>query len=302
MELKIRSKVAGYYKIEAVKLDKDGNEVSRRVVADWFPNLITNQGLNRMGNNIDYLSRCSVGDGSTAPVFTDTGLSSFIASTATITSNTTGTLATSPYYTSANLTFRFAEGVATGNLAEVGVGWSASDGFLFSRALILDGGGSPTTITILSDETLDVSYEFRFYPKLIDDIGTVVFTGNIGGSYDFIFRAASVGTSNWSLTSTRRTMASVSGFIYPGDIGAITGIPSGSSEAAVPAASAYVEDSLEREYTISRSLIQGNLVGGIRSGAWLIGPGRYQLQFDPAIPKTSSDLLSFVIKQSWGRF
>jgi hypothetical protein len=67
MELKIRSKVAGYYKLEAVKLDKAGNEVSRRVVADWFPNLITNQGLNRMGANADYLSNCQVGSGSDAP-------------------------------------------------------------------------------------------------------------------------------------------------------------------------------------------------------------------------------------------
>jgi hypothetical protein len=305
MELKIESKVAGYYKLEAVKLDKAGNEVSRRVVADWFPNLITNQGLNRMGANADYLSNCQVGSGSNAPAFTNTGLQTFIASTATAASTINSTLSISPYYAERVTVFRFAEGVAAGNLAEVGVGWSASNGFLFSRALILDGMGAPTTITILSDETLDVSYSFRFYPKLIDDIGTTIFTGNIGGSYDWIFRAAQVGTTNWNTTSAgnRLNMGTVaSELLKTGDIDTITNQPGGISAAPTTAVLSYVNDSFERGFTISAGLTVANLVGGIRSFVATFGIGKFQLQFDPAIPKTSSDLLSFVIKHSWGRF
>jgi hypothetical protein len=302
MKLNIENKIAGYYKLEAVKLDKDGNEISRRVAADWFPNLITNQGLNRMGTASDYLANCQVGSGNNTPVFTDTGLQTFIASTASNISLTNSRLSISPYYAFRTSTFRFNEGVAAGNLSEVGVGWSSANGTLFSRALILDGGGSPTTVTILSDETLDVSYEFRFYPKLIDDIGTTVFTGNIGGSYDWILRAASAGSGSWSLAGSRASMTTVISFIiYTGDIGDITTIPTGTSSTITGTANAYVDSSLERSYTLDLSLTQGN-IGGIRSLSAVVGPAAFQLQFDPAIPKTSSDLLSFVIKQSWGRF
>jgi hypothetical protein len=163
--------------------------------------------------------------------------------------------------------------------------------------------GAPTTITILSDETLDVSYSFRFYPKLIDDIGTTIFTGNIGGSYDWIFRAAQVGTVNWVTAAARLNMGIVtSALLKTGDIGTITNEPGGIVATPTTAALSYVNDSFERGFTISAGLTVANLVGGIRSFVATFGIGKFQLQFDPAIPKTSSDLLSFVIKHSWGRF
>ena len=149
---------AGWFKIEATRPDG-----TRRVLADWFPNLILNGGLDRMGANPDYLSWCQVGSGSTAPVAAQTALVNRIAGTSTQQNNVSGAQASAPYYGWYRRTYRFAQGVAAGNLSEVGVGWATS-GSLFSRALILDGGGSPTTITVLSDEVLDVTYELRRYP------------------------------------------------------------------------------------------------------------------------------------------
>lgn len=306
MGLEIRSKVAGYYKLEAIKIGENGEEISRRIVADWFPNLITNQGLNLMGTSITYLNNCLVGSGSNTPTFTDTALQTFVAGTATLqTAEALSVLGSSPYYGSCTKTFQFAEGAAAGNITEVAVGTSITNANIFSRALILDGLGSPTTITILSDEILLVSYEFRFYPKLTDDVGTVVFTGNIGGTYDWIFRAKDVGTSLWQPVSVIRNMNDVSVaqvLAYNGDIGPITGHPAGSSSTLSKTVSAYVADSFESVYTVTASLTQGNLAGGIRSCTVILGLGDYQLQFDPAIPKTSLDSLSFVVKHSWGRF
>jgi hypothetical protein len=302
MELNIKSKVAGYYKLEAIKMDKTGKEVSRRIVADWFPNLITNQGLNRMGNNSDYLAYCQVGSGSSSPIFNNTSLESFIASTNTTTANTNSIFGSSPYYAQKHIIYRFAEGVAAGNLSEVGVGWNNINGFLFSRALILDDLGSSTTITILSDEVLDVSYLFRFYPKLIDDIGTVVFTGNIGGSYDWILRQGQVGTGSPTFEFSISMGHLLFPKVYNVDIGAITDFPSGGGSTIPASVQSYVEDSLERAFTVTLGLDDGNLAGGIRAFTALMGSNIFQLQFDPAILKTSSDLLSFVIKHSWGRF
>jgi len=75
--LELNTKVAGYFKIEAQKLGEE-----RRVIADWFPNLILNNGLNLIGNNdYNWLKYCQVGSGSGAPNITDTTLDNFVAST-----------------------------------------------------------------------------------------------------------------------------------------------------------------------------------------------------------------------------
>ena len=303
VKVNVNSKVAGFYKLEAVKLDKNSNETSRRLLADWFPNLVTNGGLNRMGTAGDYLNYCQVGSGSATPAFTDSALGAKIAHHSSAT-NTRGNLTISPYYCWERIVFRFNEGVAAGNLSEVGVGWT-NTGTLFSRALILDGLGDPTTVTILSDETLDVTYEFRFYPKLTDDTGTVVFTGNIGGTYDWIFRAADVDGNAWTTTTQRLAMNfSAIGGAWAGDgsIGAITGVPTGTAiSGATTVAQSYVSDSHEVKFDISAGLTALNHASGFKCMYFYMGIGVFQIEFTPAIPKTSNDILTFKVKHSWGR-
>lgn len=306
--MKFHSELAGLFKLEAVKLDADGNEISRRTVADWFPNLITNGGLERMGDNAGWLSYCQVGTSSTTPAVTDSALGAWLAGTSTQQAASSVQQSGSPYYGSRFKTFRFAEGVAAGNLTEVGVGW-ANSGSLFSHALILDGGGNSITVTILSNETLDVTYEFRYYPKETDSTGTgLVFTGNIGGTYDWIMRPAYVATAAaWSTYwSNGPSMGNTSNSAYPyyaynGDIGALTAGPSGTPGAFTPAAVAYVASSLERKFTLTFSLTQSNLSGGIRSIRQCMGFGVYQFQFAPAIPKTAVDTLVLTVSHSWSR-
>lgn len=283
---------------------------NKRGVIARFPNLITDAGLNRMGDNVDWLNWCQVGSGSAAPANGDTSLQSRIAGSNTVQAQTGGAQPSAPYYVFRRKTFRFAEGVAAGNLSEVGVGW-ATTGSLFSRALILDSLGDPTTLTILADEILDVAYEFRFYPKTTDDTGSVTLTGNLAGTYDWIFRAANVNNANaasgWEVQSSGTSAGSVNASpagsgALSGNIGAITASPAGTvSDILAPVAAAYVASSLERTFTASIGLDKGNVVGGIRSLQLKLGIGYYQIQFDPAIPKTSSDLLTLNFKHTWAR-
>ena len=151
----LETKIGGLYKIEAVNA-KTGK---KRLLADWFPNLITNIGLDRIATNADFMSYCHVGTNSTTPTINDTALRTFVGSTNTITTSTYTVNSTSPYYASFIRVYRFNAGIAIGNLSEVGIGWSATGtgSVLFSRALILDSYGNPTTITFLSDEYLDVT-------------------------------------------------------------------------------------------------------------------------------------------------
>ena len=170
------TKVQGFFKIEGVRI-VNGKEI-KRTISDWFPNLVTDAGLDYSASNFVPLEYCQIGSGSTAPTVADIGLDTWIAAQqGTYQAPTVNS--TSPYYISHIVEYHFAIGAAAGNLSEIGIGWQPSGATLFSRALILDASSTPTTITVLSDEYLYVTYEHRFYPSETDATGSVVFTGSI---------------------------------------------------------------------------------------------------------------------------
>jgi len=298
-----RGHVAGRFKIEAVRLDG-----TKRLLADWFPNLILDAGLNRWGTGA-IITACQVGTGSATPTESDTQLQSRVAGTSTIQASNLGAQGSAPYYGYQQRTFRFGAGAAAGNLAEVGVGWATSGAALWSRALILDGEGDPTTITVLGDEFLDVTYELRTYPPTVDGEFNITISGV---EYTCVMRAASVTNGNmWASeiaaavgSSPRHSTA------YNGAIGAITSSPSGTSSSTplTGVAAAYSNNSLQRDITIAFDLNTGNLAGGISAIGFSGGMGvanevlgRYQCSFSPAIPKDNTKTLSLEYRVEWAR-
>jgi len=303
--INLKSEAEGFYTLRLGTLDVDGNEVDCYEPVPTFPNLITNGGLERMGDNGDWLSRTYVGSGSAAPNFNDTTMNNFVAVTTSTQGSTNGAQSTAPYFTWVRITRRFSAGGAAGNLSEVGIGWSAA---LFSRALIVDADGNPTTITVGADQFLDVTYEFRFYPKTTDDTGSFTLTGNLGGTYDYIFRASSVTSSNdtvgWNVLSSGTSMGNQPNYrqVLDGDIGSITSSPSGASERDVSlTVNGYVSGSLSRKATMSLGLGAGNFATGIKCALFKFGIGTFQVEFTPAIMKTNQRLLNLEFSHSWGR-
>jgi len=305
------TEMAGWYKIEKLKVDAHGVpiEASRAVAADWFPNIITDQGLNRIGTANDWLNACQVGTGTAAPATTNTGLASFLAGTTTQQATTTGAQASAPFFSWTRRTFRFAAGVATGVISEVGVGWASTGATLYSRALILDGAQNPTTITVLSDEVLDVTYEHRVFAPASDVMGNITITGV--GSVATTTRASNV-TSNSAWTGG----ASLGGIgpsvafhtVHSGAIGAVTGQPSGSQSGATSAVlNAYSNNSYQRSGVITFGLNEGN-IGGIRSLLATFGDrlggfalGTIQTEFGTIIPKTAAQTLTLNVNHVWSR-
>ena len=295
--INLREECAGYYKIEAVKADG-----SRRILADWFPNLILDAGLNRMGSAGDYLDFCQVGSGSTAPANSQTSLVSRVAGTNSVVADTFANSGAAPYFARRTIIFRFGAGVATGVLSEVGVGW-ASTGNLYSRALILDALGSPTTITVLADESLDVTYELRMYAWTGETTGVITLNSVL---HDVIQKSALSG--EWAIAATAELNAgnllSSNPFTaYTGDVSAgLDGQPSGTNIGTVGAvAAAYVPSSLERVFNITAGLSQANNASGIGALLLPIGWGKWQIGFTPNIMKTASDILTLQVRHSWGR-
>lgn len=298
-----RPSLRGFFKLEAVKLDG-----TRRPLTGWFPNLITDAGLNRIGTG-SYINACHVGTNNTAPANANTSLAGYLAGTTTVVADTNGAQSAAPYYGWRRKTFRFGIGAAAGNLSEVGVATAAANGgstILFSRALILDEFGDPTTITVLSDEILDVTYECRLYPMLTDVTQTgVTITGS--GTHDITTRAAIVTSS----ASWARYIGNVASFdpeggttlsARNGTLGAITGGPSGTgggSSACYNAA--YGNNNLYRDGGANFTLSQGNMAGGISAVQFYTSLGSYQVGFSPAIDKTATKTLNLIFRISWAR-
>src|SRR5690606_8740082 len=89
-----------------------------------FRNLLTDLGLDQMGSGTENFRRCAVGTGTAAPDVTDTTLQNQTAATISIQSQSNGNEggATAGAYGYHRRVFRFGQGVAAGNLAEIGIG------------------------------------------------------------------------------------------------------------------------------------------------------------------------------------
>lgn len=308
---------AGFYTLDAHKLDSDGRIVSTRRLAGPFKNLITDAGLDRMGNNADWLRYCQVGTGNTAPSVADTALAAWVAGTDNNPSglNSRGAQASAPYYAWHRIVYRFGTGAAAGNLAEVGIGWNVSGSGLYSRALILDPGGSPTTITVESDEVLDVTYEWRVYPPTGD---VTVTDEDIGGVlHDLTIRAANVTSvmsqfsPGWGIYASSFSSFATNGVTAgiratnegnqggTGAIGDITSVPAGSQVAASSTTSAaYGATSMQRDGTMTfDTAVEADILSALFTFNWC----SYQIQFTPAIDKNVGLTLNLTFRHSWAR-
>lgn len=292
--------VAGRFKIEAV----NPSTGERRTLAPWFSNLITDLGLNRLGS-AGLGQHCMVGTGTATPTVGDATLGAQLAHTSTAASVTRGAQTAEPYYSWIRIVFRFAAGVAAGNLTEIGIGINTTQ--VFSRTLIKDGSGNPTTITVLPSEVLDVTYELRAYPPA-DSTHTTTISGV---TYTGTVRASGVTDGGegaaWEVRmfGTRASLNGASPVVtaYNGAIGAVTAGPSGVSTTTTGGVTevAYSENSLVRAGTATFPLAEGNVSGGIRSVKLSTTLGAYQVEFNPPIPKDNTNVLNIGFNLSWAR-
>ena len=298
--------VAGRYRL---RVGKRGQKP--RIDTGWFDNLVTDVGLDFMGSGFNWLDACKVGSGTATPTAGDTALASFVAGTTTQEVVNVTAQASPPWYGSTTITYRFAEGVAAGNLSEVGIGTDpeAITGTLFSRALITDSNGNPTTITVLSDELLDVTYQIQLVPPTTDTTFNVTDSGPNGTVHTVTLRASNVdtasGTSSWSVGSNGFEVeipaTSIAVKAWSGALGTIDAGPSGSQGNSTSIVTdAYVGSSLERTGTATFGLSAANF--NIAALQFVFsGAGTWQAGFDPVIPKTSTKTLAFDLKVSWTR-
>lgn len=269
----------------------------------WFNNLITNLGMNYLGSSSSYLSFCRVGSSNTTPAFTDIALGSQIAYTNSVTIN--DRIETTDRYGVTSRTYTFATGAAAGNIAEVGIGVDPIGNTLFSRALILDSMGNPTTITVLPDEDLVIIYEL-WIKQPAGDI-----TSSVSGR-DVTIRACLVDTNNSNRGWANQGNTGGSPFIaqpvnnthgvHSGAIGSITSSPAGTavySSSANISSEPYVSDSYSRVSLLR--WLPSQAVGTWQSASWSVGATCWQAQFSPAIVKSNIQSLTIKVRVTWSR-
>jgi len=301
---------------------------TRRVVADWFENIITDFGLDKYGISAQQTNWCQVGTDNTPEVATDTALGAFTAEVVNI-STSYGAQASPPYYGHETKQYRFSPGFGGGNvnLNEVGIAGASGPASLTSRSLTKDSGGSPVTVTVLSDEFLDVFYKRRNYPAHLveatgaptDDTGSILVAGI---SYPWTIRpivvtyggnTASSTNLGWA-TGNHLVMGHSKGFNYHTSneaialseaavLGAVTSVPSGGSVAldSGQGNQAYVGSSLQRESFYIWGVSLANFSVGIGALVVKTTLGAYQIAFSTPIPKVLGQVFTYYHNFIWNR-
>lgn len=300
MIVKINTGVSAY--ITAKVTNKKG-EVKYE---NTFKNLILDNGMNKIASQsseIDHLIvRCNVGTGTGAPSEGQTGLTGTVIATqiadgSVVSGNSGGT---PDWYHYRRRTYRFNEGAAAGNLTEIGFSSGVNSNY-FSRQLFKDEFGSPTTVTVLSDEFLTITYEVRYYPNMTDVTDSVMIDGD---SYTYTIRPYLVGGAS-SFWSYLVCMGSYLGFAFKeGNIvnAVNTTITGASANSDVTTASTYVAGNFYRDFTGSVNPATANFGSGIGSVLYpFLSYPAFQIGFSPKIPKTNTKKFELTLRISWSR-
>lgn len=311
-------KLAGRFKLSVMGAT---GEVTKDT--GWFSNLITNQGLDWLGasptgggtdtyGGTNTWGFAFVGTGNTPPAFTDTTMQANVTPAALVSSSNGHYQSGTPPYYSFITTYQWAQGAIVGNLSEVGVGNLANQNppytgtpILFSHALIVDGSGNPTTLSVTSTDTLTVTYESRLYINTTDTNYSLVINGV---TYSGIYRPAQI-TTAWYIPVL---IPSTDGGRYPlvqyfsGAIGPTTGQPSGPGPSGNPAQISWTFGTYTNgTYTIQcTGNIPANSQGAINVTAIQLTTtlGSWQFSVSPSWNRLATQNISTTWALSWGRY
>lgn len=299
VEIPLKLGLSGEFRIK--KHAANGEVLEERKIK----NIITDTGLDLLSGSTGqfiYLYP-ALGVGTSVPSAGDTSLSGAEIFSSRLTWTTVP--ATTPPYVSQSVgTSQSTQGQVAGTWTEIGLYTHPTMGSLFSRALILDDQGDPTSITVLPTEFLTVTYTLNC---VIPD--TDVVTVNNGRTYTT--RAANANSVNWCPAASNNGVNTFNGMsfrAYSGNLASITGSPSGALSGIVQAnANPYVPGSFES--IASATFPIGSANGTINSfmifTGWSAGSSPnyqpFQVGVSPAIVKDNTQTLTVTFKVSWGR-
>lgn len=339
IDLKVRT--SGRYKFRIVnkftgKERRVDAKADNLLLVSFFQHAVANRASSQ-----GWMASMVVGSGTTPPSVSDTGLANFVAGTAISQGpalpNVVNATA-SPRYVTRRLVKRFnGTSIAGVPLSEVGLAITTSAAQtptsstpLASRALITDSAGNPTSITVLADEFLDVTYELTTYAM---DGVTGSFDINIEGvveTFNYEIRPESMNAEQaWRGSSTSSGHAYLSAKSYPeaGNVDSYSSYVSPLDTFHDPAANntppdfnlsdkrftSYKQfpiwdgDTMSATGILTLPLNNGNYPGGFNSIVLNFGYsspqgnmilGLHRMLLDKPVPKTSDHVFDFPVTLS----
>ena len=292
--VELESKVQAHFSFEVKKADGSTKEAT-----GWFPNVVLDQGIELIGTS-SILDKCVVGSGVTQPQSSDTNLEVFIAETGESPEDKrepTWGINKEEGYCWTRKIFRFGQGKATGNISEVGL---KAGNTLFNRALVKDSQGFYATVSVMEDETLDVTVEIRTYLDLTSKEYTVEMSGvNYSMRTEALF--AKFGEAYFKTSVKIENCYACSGGITSREVPPAGNIAGFKGQGATETQREYVPGSKEKIVDLYWGLNVGNRAP-LRSVVVPSNIGTYQIEFSPVIPKTSDHVLKLTFAVSWDRY
>ena len=187
---------------------------------------------------------------------------------------------------------------------------SAASRALFSRSLIKDESGIPVTLSGEVGDIFIVTYQVDYVADGGGSSGTISFSGNKGGPYDWRMIPANantiatspgnLGSNNFSFSASSRSTSALR--FYSGTLGSPDGLPEGSYISTNTDTTGTGQDlSSQFKYRITYAHGFRSANTDIRTAVQRIGPFCYQIEFTPAIQKTDEDTLSLTFEVEWSR-
>ena len=303
--MQFNTKLSGEYRLV---ITSNNGEVKD---TGWFSNLILNQGLDKLGNATDIpFKYASIGTGTSAPIITQTSLDAPVAYSNSYVFVSAVNAGSPSYATTLTWSYTFTQGAVIGNMTEIGVGITASNGNLFSRALILDSGSNPTTITLTAIDQLTIYYRLTVRPPLTDGTGSIILDSN---TYNYTSRVLGANTfADLSRTFefgffhlifrsyTYAAGATLAPITATSPVGTNTAINNGTVNTL-----GYTVGNYYIDWNTQWSPLQGNETGGIQAIKITAGSDletiSFQIVFNQPIPKTNVTSLSLTFRYSWSR-
>ena len=282
-------------------------------------NLITRGGMDALALLGNYLH---VGTGGTAPVFADTSLENFLASSgASGWTQNTSILSGTDYLKESQNEYTFSIGAVVGNIAELGVSETTSEASdIQTRALFKDGGGLPTTIAVTAQDQLVVTYFVQKTISMVPFVSSISATlDGVPTTIDYTVRPCISSTSDTGSSASYQASIYQAGsgvnlFMYANStntisVAPVTYIPTvidsggeisaeGSSAVALTAAGNEVTHTMTMPITKANfqwESIALSPQAGIAASIVL-----FQIEFDGPnyINKTASDAVTFKLKET----
>ncbi len=310
----INTIIKGSFSVQVLRGEKEILSLPRT------KNLITRGGMDSLAVFGQYLH---LGTGGTAPVFADTSLESFLVSSSAqgSFSANTSVLTGTDYLKESQNTFTFDIGAVIGNISELGITTSPTEGAdIQTRALFKDGIGDPTTITVTAQDQLVITYFIQktismipFVSSIIADLDgtpTVIdFTirpcissiGDAGSSPDFpasILQGLS--QNDLYMVANDANRISVDGVTYvPTSIDS-GGESSAKGDSIVSLTASGNEVTHTMSFPIGSANFEWRAITISASSSTTFTYVQFQIEFDGPnyINKTASDSITFSIKET----